>query len=361
MADEQDDSEKTEEPTQRKLEEARKRGDVAKSQEIPLFLSLFGATLLISVAFPAMFASLAKRLTPLFSSAHAIPLDPLNLQKLFGDLSLAVAGVLALPLGALFLIGIAANLMQHPLVWSADPIAPKFSKINPLEGAKRLFSSQSLVNFAKGFIKLVVVGSAISFSIWPQRDRLEALIASSAIDYLTVSKDLVVSMLTVVLSILFIIAIGDYVYQYFTWRAKLRMSRKEIKDEVKQQEGSPEYKQRVRQIGRQRAKRRMIADVPKATVVITNPTHFAVALRYEKGMAAPVCVAKGVDSLALKIREVATGAGVTIVENPPLARLLHASVDIDEEIPVEHYKAVAQVIGYVLSLKRAPSRWNAAN
>lgn len=357
MAEEQDDSEKTEEPTQRRLEEARKQGNVAKSQEVPVFFSLFGAALLISTAFPFMLSSLTGKLTPFFSNAHAIPTDPQHLHKLFGDLMLGISGALALPLGALFLIGIGANLLQHPFVWSYEPLTPKFDKINPFEGAKRLFSTDSLVNFAKGFAKLIVVGAAISFAMWPKRDRLEALIGSNAIDFLTVSNELTISMLSGVLSILFIIAIGDYIYQYFKWRSRLRMSRKELKEEVKQQEGSPEYKQRVRQIGRQRAKRRMIAEVPKATVVITNPTHFAVALRYEKGMAAPVCIAKGVDSLALKIREVAKQAGVAVVENPPLARVLHASIDIDDEIPVEHYKAVAQVIGYVLSLKNGARRW----
>ena len=359
MADEQDDSEKTEEPTQRRLEEARKRGDVAKSQEIPVFLGLFGATLLVSAAFPGMLADLARKLSPIFSNAHAIPTDPQHLHKLFADLLLGVAGSLALPLGALFVIGIAANLLQHSFVWSLDPITPKFSKINPLEGAKRLFSIESVVNFAKGLIKLIVVGSAIMLAMWPQRDRLEALIGSGAIDYLKVSSDLVIAMLSGVLAILFVIAAGDYVFQYFRWRGRLRMSRKELKEEVKQQEGSPEYKQRVRQIGRQRSRRRMMAEVPKATVVITNPTHFAVALRYEKGMAAPICVAKGVDSLALKIREVAKEAGVAVIENPPLARVLHASIDIDDEIPVEHYKAVAQVIGFVMQLRNAPPRWQA--
>lgn len=359
MADDADDGEKTEEPTQKRLEDARKRGDVAKSQEIPVFLSLFGATLLLSVGFPAMLSGLTKNITPLLSSAHSIPIDPQSLLKLFADLMVGIGGVLALPLGALFVIGIGANLLQHSFVWSFDPITPKFSKINPLEGAKRLFSSESLVNFLKSTLKLIVVGAAISFAMWPQRDRLETLIGSNAIDYLQVSKDLTIAMLSGVLSILFVIAIGDYVYQYFKWRGKLRMSRKEVKDEVKQQEGSPEYKQRVRQIGRQRAKRRMIADVPKATVVITNPTHFAVALRYVQGMAAPICVAKGVDSLAFKIREVAEAAGVAIVENPPLARVLHASIDVDDEIPVEHYKTVAQVIGYVMQLK-STKRWQAS-
>ena len=357
MADEDDDSEKTEEPSQKKLDDARKRGDVAKSQEIPVFLGLFGATLLISATFPGMLTSLTQRLSPILANAHAIPTDPQHLHKLFGDLLLGVSGAIALPLMALFVIGIGANLLQHSFVWSYDPITPKFSKVDPFAGAKRLFSLDSVVNFLKGLVKLIVVGVAIGFALWPQRDRLETLIASNAIDYLTASSDLTISMLSSVLSILFLIAIGDYVYQYFKWRKRLRMTRKELRDEVKQQEGSPEFKQRVRQIGRQRARRRMIAEVPKATVVITNPTHFAVALKYEQGMQAPICIAKGVDSLALKIREVAKEAGVAVVENPPLARVLHASIDIDEEIPVEQYKAVAQVIGFVMSLKNAPRRW----
>jgi flagellar biosynthetic protein FlhB len=158
-----------------------------------------------------------------------------------------------------------------------------------------------------------------------------------------------------VLAIYAFLALGDAVYQRLSWMKRQRMSKRELKEEFKEQEGNPEIKARLRQIRVARLKKRMIAAVPTATVVVTNPTHYAVALKYEKGMAAPICVAKGVDSLAMRIRAVATENGVAIVENPPLARALHATVEIDDEIPVEHYKAVAEVIGYVLRLRRRAS------
>jgi flagellar biosynthetic protein FlhB len=151
------------------------------------------------------------------------------------------------------------------------------------------------------------------------------------------------------------VAIGDAVYQRMSWHKRQRMSKEEMKKEHKEQEGNPEIKGRMRQIAHQRLRKRMMAAVPSATVIITNPTHFAVALKYEAGMPAPICVAKGIDVLALRIRAVATENNVPVIENPPLARALHAAVEIDAEIPVEHYKAVAEVIGYVLRLKRRAS------
>jgi flagellar biosynthetic protein FlhB len=155
-----------------------------------------------------------------------------------------------------------------------------------------------------------------------------------------------------VLVIYAFLALGDALYQRFAWHRRQRMTRRELKEEYKQQEGDPEFKARRKQVAFARVKKRMMAAVPQATVIVTNPTHYAVALRYESGMQAPVCVAKGVDALALRIRAVATEHDVPIVENPPLARALHATVQIDEEIPVEHYKAVAELIGYVMTLRR---------
>jgi flagellar biosynthetic protein FlhB len=162
---------------------------------------------------------------------------------------------------------------------------------------------------------------------------------------------LAIQLMGAVLALFAIIAIGDFGWQRFSWYQRQKMTKQEMKDEFKNSEGNPEIKAKLRQIRASRVRKRMMAAVPKATVIITNPTHFAVALQYEPGMAAPLCLAKGVDTMALKIREVAGEHRVPIVENPPLARALHATVRIDEEIPVEHYQAVAEVIGYVLRLK----------
>ena len=163
-------------------------------------------------------------------------------------------------------------------------------------------------------------------------------------------------LLLVLLAILAIIAAADYLFQYRSWYERHKMSLREIKDEYKEQEGDPKIKAKVRQLRISRQRKRMMAAVPSATVVITNPTHFAVALKWERGMNAPICVAKGQDLIALKMREVAAKHGVPVVENPPLARTLHATVDVDEEVPAEHYKAVAEVISYVMKLNKAVRR-----
>jgi flagellar biosynthesis protein FlhB len=218
-----------------------------------------------------------------------------------------------------------------------------------------MFGREAISQFVKGLIKIAIVGAVASNVLWNERDRLEGLARMEASALLPAVLALSMKLLAGVLAIYAFLALGDAVYQRFSWMKRQRMSKTEIKDEWKQQEGNPEIKARLRQIRTARLKKRMMNAVPTATVVVTNPTHYAVALRYDKGMAAPVCVAKGLDSLALRIRAVATEHGVAVVENPPLARALHATVQIDDEIPVEHYKAVAEVIGYVLRLRRRAS------
>ena len=257
------------------------------------------------------------------------------------------------------LAAIAGNMIQHRLVWSTDPLKPQFSKISPLGGLQRLFSKQALANFAKGLVKLVVIGSVMGALLWPQRHRLEGLVRTDILGTLVLTRSLALDLLGAVVAILAFVAATDYLFQYRQWFERQKMSLQEMKEEFKQSEGDPHVKGRIRQLRQARMKKRMMAAVPKASVVITNPTHYAVALSYERGMSAPVCVAKGVDTIALKIREIAAEHDVPIVENVPLARALHATVEIDDEIPVEHYHAVAEVIGYVMGLKRGLSGWRA--
>jgi flagellar biosynthetic protein FlhB len=241
-------------------------------------------------------------------------------------------------------------------VWSAEPLKPKFSKISPAAGLKRMFSAQSLANFAKGLVKLVLVGAVMAALLWPQRDRLEGLVQTDIFGSLSLARSLSLHVVGTVVAILFFVAVADYLFQYRQWYERQKMSMRELKEEFKQTEGDPMIKGKIRQLRQSRMRKRMIAAVPKASVVITNPTHYAVALQYEAGMNAPVCLAKGVDALALKIREVAGEHSIPVVENPPLARALHATVEIDREIPAEHYKAVAEVIGYVMKLRRSVGR-----
>lgn len=351
MSDDQDDSSKTEEPTQKKLDEALKRGDVAKSQELPTLFVLFGATLVIMMAAGPVMLSLTKSIYAIFANASDIPVDGGHLRLLLWQIVKSVLAALALPFLGFALAGLAGNVIQHRFVWSLEPITPKLSKVSPLAGLKRMFSSQSLVNFAKGLAKIVIVGTAIFIALWPERDRFDSMIGMEVANVLPVAYTLILKMLAAVLSAMAVIAALDFTYQRRKWYNRQRMTVQELKEEYKQQEGNPEIKAKLKQLRREKARRRMMSEVPKAAVVITNPTHYAVALQYEKGMAAPICLAKGVDNVALKIRQMAAEHNVPIVENPPLARALHATIDLGDEIPHEHYKAVAEVIGYVMNLK----------
>ena len=188
--------------------------------------------------------------------------------------------------------------------------------------------------------------------LWPERHRLEAMLRFDPAAIFGVVISLSLHLMGAVVAMLAVVAIADYFFQYRQWYERQKMSLREMKEEFKQSEGDPHIKGRIRQLRHARMKKRMMAAVPKASVIITNPTHFAVALSYERGMPAPVCVAKGVDRIALKIREVAGEHNIPIVENVPLARALYATVEIDDEIPVEHYHAVAEIIGYVMGLRR---------
>jgi flagellar biosynthetic protein FlhB len=244
-------------------------------------------------------------------------------------------------------------LIQHRLVWSGEPLKPKLSKVSPLAGFKRLFSKQALMNFVKGIAKIVLLGAVMAALLWPERTRLDTMVTLDPAAILPMTQTLALQLLGAVVAILAFIAAGDFFFQYRQWFERQKMSFQELKEEFKNTDGDPHVKAKIRQIREGRMRKRMMASVPDATVVITNPTHYAVALKYERGMNAPVCVAKGMDAIALKIREVALANGVPIVENPPLARALHGTVEIDSEIPAEHYQAVAEVIGYVMRLNRA--------
>ena len=351
MADETDDAEKTEEPSQKKLEDAHKRGDVAKSQEVNTWFVLLASTMVVGMFGGDMARKLSASMEVYLSRPHLIPVDGGHMQSIAFKIGIAIVAAIGLPLLMLALAAIAGNMIQHRLILTVDPIKPKLSKISPFAGAKRLFSTTSLVNFTKGVIKLAVVGTLMVVILWPQRDELATLISMDPSMMLPSVVWLILKVMFGVLAVMGLVAAADYAYQRFTWYKKQRMTLKELRDEYKQMEGDPAVRAKLRQIRVERGRKRMMANVPKASVVITNPTHYAVALQYEQGMAAPICLAKGADRIALKIREIATENDIPIVENPPLARALHASVEIDEEIPPEHYKAVAKVISFILQLR----------
>src|SRR5216110_1478287 len=357
MADDTDD--KTEDPTQKRLDDALERGDVAKSQEINTWFIIAGGTLILSTFSGSIGGGILTPLRNLISNAGQLRTDGAALLALGNTLGYAVIGAIGVPLLMLAIAAIAGNLIQHRLVWSSESLKPKFSKVSPGAGLKRIFGKQAVANFAKGLFKLIALGAVMMAVLWPERHRLESFLRFDPSAILGVTTSLTLQLLGAVVAMLAAVAIADYFFQYRQWYERQKMSLQEIKDEFKQSEGDPHIKGKIRQLRQQRMKKRMMAAVPKASVVITNPTHYAVALSYERGMPAPVCVAKGLDTIALKIREVAGKHDVPIVENVPLARALHATVEIDDEIPVEHYHAVAEIIGYVMGLKRGFSGWRA--
>jgi flagellar biosynthetic protein FlhB len=351
MAEDQE-NDKTEDPTQKKLDEAIKRGDVVKSQEVNTWFILAGAALALSGFSSGMGGGLTATFRGLIENSYSYKVDGTSLLNLSQRLGLEVAASVALPLLILLLAALAGNLVQHRFVWSYEGITPKFSKISPLAGFGRLFSKDALLNLVKGILKLALVGSVLTVLMWPDRKQLALLVWTDPMGLMPVMTALSMKLMGAVVALLAIVAGADYLFQYRSWFARQKMSIQEIKEEFKQTEGDPAIKGKIRQLRQRRMAKRMMAAVPKASVVITNPTHFSVALQYEKGMDAPICVAKGQDAIALKIREVAKEHGVPLVENVPLARALYASVEVDDEIPPEHYKAVAEVIGYVMRLRR---------
>ena len=352
MSDDTDDAQKTEEPTQKKLDKARQRGDVAVSRETNTWLMLLVGTLVIGMMAPSFMNDIRLAVLPYLQTPHLIAIDPATAKQLVSDTLFSVYGAIFFPLLFFFLIALAGPILQNGIVYSPKALEPKIEKFNPAQGVKKLFSAKQMMEFVKGLFKLAIVGAVSLLTLLPALPGLEAVPSFSIPDFMHALHGLVMKLLIAVLAVLIVIAVLDLVFQRQQHHKKMRMTKQEVKDEFKQSEGDPMVRQRLRQIRQERARARMMQAVPEADVVVTNPTHFAVALKYRPGeMAAPTLVAKGVDAIAQKIREVAEENDIAIVENPPLARALYAGVDLEAEVPPEHYQAVAEVISYVWGLE----------
>ena len=353
MAEDEDKSQKTEQPTQRKLDEARKKGQVASSRELNNALMISAAAAFVGLLTPGMTDDLSRIMIPFISAPHSFIISVDDLRLIAADLLGSAGIVLVLP-GLLFLTAaLASGLMQNGLVVSAEPLKPKMEKLSPISGAKRIFSLKSCVEFIKGVFKIILIGAAAVILLWPEAATVIRTVEMEMVGVMVVLQSMTLKLLIGVAALVLVIALLDILYQRFEHEKQLRMSRKDLQDEYKQTEGDPHIKARLKGLRTERARRRMMADVPKATVVVTNPTHFAVALLYEADdMTAPRAVAKGADLTALRIRDIAEANDVPIVENPPLARALYAAIEIGDEVPTEHYQAVAEVIGYVMRLQR---------
>lgn len=353
MAEENDDeSSKTEEPSQRKIDEARKKGQMVSSREVNHFFMMLALTAFILLLAPAMGREVIRLLGPFITQPESIPMDGGGMKSLYRYLLGGVAMLMLLPTLITIIAAFAPAVVQRKWVFSAEQIKPKLEKISPLAGFKRLLGWRAIVEFLRNLLKIILIAAASLAAIWPFRDRVVESLRNGNFEALALTQWLSGRILIATCAILFLLSLGDYLYQRFIFLKNLRMTKQEVKDEYKQQEGDPHIKGRVRQIRRERARKRMMANVPKADVVITNPTHYAVALQYDADkMPAPKLLAKGTDDVARRIREVAEKHKIPIMRNPPLARVLYDTTEIDEEIPVEHYQAVAKIIGYVYKLK----------
>ncbi|RZJ46408.1 MAG: flagellar biosynthesis protein FlhB [Brevundimonas sp.] len=356
MAEGSDPESKTEEATPRKLEDARKKGDVAKSADVGSALSLLGAAAVVLTAGGMFAGQIAEQMLPFIAAPHTM----LGGLDAGAGIEIGVRALWAITpfLGAVMLAtiigGAGGNLAQSGIMFTGEKLKPQWNRVNPLEGFKRIFGPDGLVQFLKTFLKLL----AVSFICWmvmkPHVREFENLAAMPPAAILPLSRDLAIALMSAALIFLSFTAGADYLWQRFRFHERMKMTKEEVKEDYKQSEGDPHVKAKLKQIRAQRSRQRMMQNVPKATVIVTNPTHYSVALRYEpsEGDAAPICVAKGVDAVAMRIREVAREHNVPIVENVPLARALYAAVDVDETIPREHFEAAAKIIGFVMGQRK---------
>ena len=352
MSDTNDAASRTEEATPRKLQQARERGEVVKTQDLAALASLSGAALVAALAGGWLCRNLATALTPFF--AHP---DSMSFEGGGGQQIMRAAMMAAAPSGAVMLAACAAgvfgNLIQTGVMFSPEKLSFDFKKVSPVEGVKRIFGIDGFVQFLKSLLKVTLTGLLAWWVMNPHLHELENLVGMEPIAMLDFAADILRRLVFAVAAFLLIVAGADWFWQRQRFLARMRMTKEELKEDFKQSEGDPHIKARQKQLRNERARRRMMQAVPTATVVVMNPTHYAVALKYDASETpAPLCVAKGMDSLALKIREVAEAHGVPVIEDAPLARALYATVDIDEIIPPAHYEAVAKVIGFILSAGR---------
>jgi flagellar biosynthetic protein FlhB len=350
MAENQDAASKTEEPTPRRLQQAREKGEVAKTPDLAPLAALAATAAVLALAGGWLARDMTYALLPFIQHPDDFQLAKGGGLDVAYDAIMAMALPLALILFTAALAGAAGNLIQHGFMWSPDRLAPKMEKVSPLAGFKRIFGIDGLVQFLKSLLKVTLTGLVAWWVLQPHAAQLQNLPALGPAAILPYSADLMRRLMFGVLALMLVITGADWFWQRYRFMQRMKMTKEELKEDFKQSEGDPHIKARQRQLRIEKSRRRMMQAVPEATVVIMNPTHYAVALKYEaEGGGAPQCVAKGVDALALRIRDIAKEAGVPVIEDPPLARALYAAVDVDQFIPVKHYEAVAKVIGFLMS------------
>lgn len=354
MAENEDGQERTESPTQKRIDDARRRGQIPRSRE----LNAAAVMLVGGAALYAMGGQISSQLHALMKSGLTLSrdqaLDTRHMLSSLSDLSAQGLWAMTPTLGLLLVAALLAPLALGGWNFSTEALEPKLERLSPLAGMKRMFSMRALIELAKAIAKFSVVGVVAVLVLWSDSDELLALGREPTAMAIEHAVTLCGKALLALCSGLVIIALVDVPYQMWQHHTDLKMTREEIRQEMKESEGSPEVKGRIRQIQQQIAQQRMMQDVPKADVIVTNPTHYAVALRYdETRMRAPIVVAKGKDLIAARIREIAAEHNVPLFEAPPLARALHKNVDIGGEIPANLYAAVAQVLSYIFAIRSA--------
>jgi flagellar biosynthetic protein FlhB len=349
--------EKTEPATPKKRQESRKKGQVAKSMDLPAAFILFFSFLLFYMYGGFMKEKMVKLFRHIFENELTMDVTMGNVQVLFRDLAVQGLLLLAPIMIMVMVIAVLGNYLQIGFMMTGEPLMMKFSKINPISGFKRIFSMRTIVDFIKSVLKMSVIGYVVYTTLWGEKAKILVMghiPLESALKYIS---SLVLQLGIKIGVILIVMAIFDFIYQKYEFEKSIKMSKQDIKDEYKKSEGDPMIKGKIRQRQRQMAMQRMMQEVPKADVVITNPTHYAIALKYDSGnMQAPTVLAKGADYVALKIKEIAKQNGVMTMENKPLARAIFAQVEIGEAIPAELFQAVAEVLAYVYKVKGRTSK-----
>lgn len=349
--------ERTEKATPKRRQDERKKGHVVQSPDITSAVSMLATFAVMRVLGPSMIQKITDGMRGMLSGLTSTinGYESMRAHLLIG-LSVVIGVALPIMLIA-FGVTILATLAQTRLLVSPDQLKPDFSKLNPLEGIKRLFSARSFFELGKSILKVILVATVVYFDIRPQMHNILLLYTTSLAQSVSWLAGVLVDAGLKVSAVMLVLGAVDYFFQWFQYEKDLRMTKEEIKEEFKQMEGNPEIKGKIKSMQRQMARRRMMQEVPKADVVLRNPTHYAVALKYDHGkQRAPVCVAKGQNAVALRIVEIAEENHVHVTEDPPLTRALYKAVDVGQEIPAEFYKAVAEILAYIYKLRRAGRR-----
>ena len=351
---EQEGQEKTEVPTEKKRRESREEGQVAFSKELSSAALLAGIVLTLVATSPIILDAMRQLMSQIFRDlAQSEELSIDSIFTLSGEIFSIILPAFAPFIAVIIFVGIFASVLQVGVLITFKAIAPKFNKISPLTGLKRLFSSQSLADFLKSMAKLIIVGFVGYLTYIDKITELNGLFVATPESILEYNFTVVAEVAGKIVLALVAIAIFDYFYQRWHHEQQLMMTKQEVKDETKQTEGDPQLKVRIRQIQREMSNARMMQEVPKADAVIVNPTHFSVAILYDRDvMIAPEVIAKGADHLALRMRTVARENNVPIIERPELVRDLYANVEIGNDIPERFYKAIAEILAFVYRLRK---------